>query len=225
MKNLCLCFLILIFSLNSSSQSYTELSGGASPQIRYTLNTEVIKANESRYLNKNWKEGRIIYNDSTSHLLNQVNLDLTTNTFLFKDKNSIYTLPKQEKVSQILIGNDKFIRIPLKTDVNLFGKLIAENSTVSLVEYLQCKMLQGEPSKGFIKGTRDKYVVNSKYYLKKPDGRVSKKINFSRIHKAVSSLFPEGKDLIESFQRQEKIKLKDIGDLIEFIDFIDIGSE
>ncbi len=215
-----LCLLCII-SMNVFSQQSLTGSGNGETNFNeayFTRYVPTIKYEEidgSPYFNDDWSSGTIKLRSGVELKIESCKYDIYEEKLMFlKDETPLY-FSSPEDIESFTIGSSKFINLKLDNNNDFYEKLFEEVNFKLLKEY-KCVFVEGKETDGINPATKDKYKVNSNYYLKNENEDL-KKIKLKE--KSVIELMSDKENEIKKYIQENKLKFKDEKDLVEIFKF------
>ncbi len=206
------------FSQYAIAQNFATYSlnpqGGA---ITYSLEKDGSNIDGHPYVNPEWKSGSIYFKNSEKVDLDKIKFNANTNEIIFNFDNKSYQVPDREEISNFTLGDSDFIGAFDKKNDYHFYEVEVNGNRMALLKKYRTTIVKGTPTKGYIEGTKDKYVLKTEYYVK----TANKNVEHIKLTKGIYIL-----DYVENYQgevkfyiKENKLKMKSIEDLKEVVTY------
>lgn len=203
---------------SANSQAFTNSNFSAPGQtINYAIAPFAENIDGSSYYNPEWQKGMIYFDDSATYNVDQLKYDVYHDELVFNKNGTAYLVPKKSHINRAVIGSEEFLVASHGKDKHSFFKVVERGDQISLVEKIDCTILKGEPSKGYIPATNDKFVLkDGNYYIRTTSDKKAFAIN-PKHGTDVLAYMTDKQGEVQSFITSNKLKMKNIDDLRKVI--------
>jgi len=174
---------------------------------------QLVDVNNDLYAFKDWNNKGILFIDDKQYSLNNLNFNISTNTFDSRVKRDQLFLYKSSEIDSININSHLFKRVG-----DAFYEVLFENNDDQFLKKYDVKFKAGSVSR--LNGSVGKptFSVTYKYLLKREDDISSIELTKKSILHLVSDT--GNLNSFESFVKQEKLSYKKEDDTVKMIEFI-----
>ncbi|MFY0600648.1 MAG: hypothetical protein JXR03_13330 [Cyclobacteriaceae bacterium] len=219
--------LLIIFSLGfcqlGFSQNYAEISNPNTGTIEVQTNIRNEKSATigSPYLNKEWNSGVVHLKDGKVMEIEFLNFNVEKGLVSYMKNNVVYNSSQNLNVEKFQIGNQVFLSHTINSKA-FFLQVLSQGEEITLLKKAICDFVAGQPSKGYIEATSDKYVHKAEYYVKKEGQEV---IKIKAKKKEIVALVGDKKDEVSDFISDNVLNLKNESELIQVFDYYNLISQ
>jgi hypothetical protein len=218
-----LLFLLLLPAGRAFAQIYS--SPNTNPKIVDMLHRSAIVENEDYvkvtgdpYVDKDFREGSIVFNDSTVVEGIPLRLNTYTDNIEFKKNDSILALANPRTIDHISFGYRNFIFSAYKEGAFTkqgYFEVLADGRTKLLLHRESIIKREQLPASNYEGGNyRDYFRKSESYYLKKGDDMP---VKISRTKKSILKALGDHTGELEKFIREKHLKLSRTDALIDLI--------
>lgn len=211
-----ICALYLL-SGSTYGQAFTQYNfNQAGGSFNYRIEPFEEDMDGSPYYADEWRAGTVYLTNDTYVELEQLkyNVYLDEIVFLFKGKQ--YIIPNKTEISKLELGDETFIgAFSGKNDYSFF-QVIDGNANFYLLKGYDCRVMKGEPSKGYTPGTKDRYVLKDDYYIKSALQNAIK-INPRQGYDVLDYMDDDKRKEVNSYIKSNKLKMRKLEELAEVV--------
>ena len=147
--------------------------------------------------------------------------NIALDQFELKEDENVYILPKKPEYKTIILGKSKYVLLEYNADNVLKTGYLVElfkSDNVALYKKMRIKTTEKQEAKGYDKATPARYVkISPEFYIKIKENTTD---YFPKNKKELISLFPDSKEKIEGFLKENKTSFKNETDLIKLTEFL-----
>jgi hypothetical protein len=167
-----------------------------------------------------WRRAEVTLMNNQKVEIKKINLDASRNVFVYEQDGSVYDFPNNAKEVKIYSEEhndnaepDMVFRPDVNPSAATFVQVLAEGKITIFCEY--SKKPEGENSaNGFVTSTR-KYELHADYY-----SLINNKVKLIKFSSsAIDDLTADKKDKLDTFIKENKLKVKKESDFIKAIKF------
>lgn len=210
------CLLLSTGALSiCAGQSYTDISKSVSSgqnAIKYRIMPQEEDIEGSPFLMDDWLEANIMNKDSVGIKVDKFNYHTYSQALVFKKNNKIYTIPEKESIISFNLDERYFVGAYNASEYQFFEVLIS--GYLKLVLGKRSFVIRGQPSKGYITGTKDRYEEIVSYYLMKDSTR---KVEQVKNRRKVLDYIGDQDGTLKKFMKEQNIKTNSAEDLIKLV--------
>ncbi|MCP4458372.1 MAG: hypothetical protein GY816_10175 [Cytophagales bacterium] len=203
-------------SFHSYGQGFTAYNSNDQGTISYQIDPVEKAVKGTPYYSMEWNSGIIYFDDSTTVLLDHMNYNFQNDEIIFIINKENYIVPNKIKILGFKIGEQAFVGEELGSTYVFFQE-IESGKNMTLLKRTVSGISRGEPAKGYIQATYDKYVNHDFYYV------TSLTLEPLRINvKKPSTLLDQMKDkkeLIDQYIKTKKLKLKKLSEQLLLVQY------
>lgn len=199
---------------NAYPQAFTSSNFSAPGQtINYAIAPFEENIEGSSYYNPDWQNGVIYFDDSAKYNIDQLKYDVYHDELIFNNKGTAYVVPKKSQIDRLTMGKQKFLGASHGKNGYSFFRVVEGGPEIALVEKSDCTILKGEPSKGYVPATNDKFVIkDGNYYIRTAPDKKAFAIN-PKHGIDILSYMKDKEGEVQSFITSNKLKMKNVDDL------------
>ncbi|HIP48762.1 MAG TPA: hypothetical protein EYG92_07345 [Lutibacter sp.] len=157
----------------------------------------------SNYLFKTWENKNVIHYKEGNQILKNININVKDNNFEFKisEKSVLIIDPKNIEYITINYKNYKFYSF--EGSHNKIFEIVALSKKIEILKSFEIYFVKGIANP-VITNPIDKYVLKTRYHIKKED-KIS---DFKLKKKRILSIFSDKKDEITKYVKKNKLSYK-----------------
>ncbi len=221
MKNLAFTLVFALLSSVGFSQQRLDFTGTGETDYtsgyfsKYVATDKYEDIEGSPYFNSTWEVGTITLKSGIVLKIESFKYDVYEAKLLFlKDEKPLY-FATPEDIESFTIGSNKFINLRQKGMNDYYEKII-EGDDFNLLKEYSCTFVQGKETDGITPKTKDRYKVNSSYYLQEGEKDLQK-LKFNE--KSILEITGNRQDEIKNYIKENKLNCKKEEDVIKILDF------
>lgn len=203
---------------NLNGQGFTQYNPAAlvGASVQYKINPAEDAIDGSPYYEDNWLPATIYLRNNTYVKVEKLKYNLYQNELIFLKDGQPYVVAEKAKVDKFTLGNENF-KGAFDGKEYLFYKVIVPGKPLMLLEKSDCRIAKGQPSKGYVGATPDKYYTKKSIHIIKPDNNTVE-INPKRATELLSYIPDKSAD-VESYIKMNKLKMRTLKDLIDVVNY------
>ena len=218
MKKTILSSSLILLALVSTAQNFKSFGSsaqGASINFQIDPTEEGIEGNPLLY--DAWAKGTIRYNQDRYKVdIDEMNINLATKEVVFNRNDRTYIVPNKLDINRVEFEKDTFILVDYRSEYYFFK--VESTGNYSLLELNTSEFVKGTPSKGYIAGTNDRYVRDSKFFIQKPNKELVE-IN-PRNGKKIFKIIDTKGDELKAYVKDKDLKLNDLAALKDVLNLL-----
>lgn len=214
------CTILLFATLANhplNGQGFTQYNPAAlvGASVRYKINPTEEAIEGSPYYLDEWKPAVLYMRNNTYVKLSELKYNLHKNELIFRYQGQSYLVGEKTKIERLTIGDEEFKGAFDGRDYSFYKILLS--GELMLLERSECRIKKGQPSKGYIAATPDKYQTRKGIYIIKPDNNAVE-INPKK-GMALLSYIPDKRDVMEAYLKVNKMKMRTLEDLTNAVKY------
>lgn len=217
--------LFILITIPGLGQAFTQYnfnqSGGS---FRYQIEPEMEEIEGSPYYLDEWKPGQVYLSNNSYVELENIKYNVRLNEIVFRLKGQQYLFPDKSEIVRIKIGADTFISSITDKNEFSFFQVLEGNEQFYLLKKYKCLIRKGEPSKGYVPATNDKYVLEEDLYIKtlnREAVRINPRTGFEILNYVEDTM----QEAIQNYIKSNKLKMKKTEDLAQVVQYLSVLND